>query len=540
MSLRAPMCALLSTVVWASVVLAPPVPLYAQQPPFPPSGHCFGCHNNLKTAKGQDVSISWPWRASLMANSARDPYWQASVRREALDHASAASSIENECATCHMPLQHFIDKSASHDTAVFSHLPLDDAHNAAVAADGVSCTVCHQAEPKGLGTPDSYNGNLTVAAAGGQQPRPLFGPYPVEARAVSIHALASGLTLVQSDHLRKADLCGSCHTLYTTTLDASGKPAGRFPEQMPYLEWQHSDYHDKQTCQSCHMPAIADPAPDATLNSPPREGVRRHSFPGANFFMQDLLVAHHDELAVTASAAELTAASAETRAYLQSQAARLSLSALAVASGHLSFAVTVQNLTGHKLPTAFPSRRAWLHVTVIDASGRVVFESGHLNADGSIAGNLNDADPAHYSPHYSTITAPDQVQIFEPILGDAQDHVTTALLTTTHYLKDNRILPTGFDKKSATPDIAVCGKALDDPAFIGGSATTRFEIPATGTGPFHVSAELQYQPIGFRWAHNLAPYKADEPQRFTRYFDQAAAQSALVLAHAEAASNAAP
>ena len=539
MSLRASVCALLSTVVWASVVLAPPVILRAQHPPFPPSTGCYSCHNNLKTAKGQDVSIGWAWRASLMANSARDPYWQASVRRETIDHASAASAIENECATCHMPLQHFIDKSVSKEgTAVFSHLPLDDAHNAAAAADGVSCTVCHQADPKDLGTPESYNGNLTVAGVG-QQPRPLFGPYPAEARATSIHTLASGLTLTQSDHLRKADLCGSCHTLYTTTLDASGKPAGRFPEQMPYLEWQHSDFHDKQSCQSCHMPAIADPAPIATLNSLPREAVRRHSFPGANFFMQDIFIAHHDDLAVTASPAELTSASAETRAYLQSQAAHLSLSALSVAKGHLSFTVTVQNLTGHKLPTAFPSRRAWLHVTVTDASGHVVFESGHLNPDGSIAGNLNDADPARFSPHYTTITAPDQVQIFEPILGDAQDHVTTALLTATHYLKDNRILPAGFDKSSASPDIAVRGKALDDPAFIGGSATTRYEIPASA-GPFHVSAELQYQPIGFRWAHNLAPYKADEPQRFTRYFDQAAAQSALVLAHAEGTANAAP
>ncbi len=539
MSLRAPKCALLSMVVWVSVMISARITLRAQQSPFPISNHCYGCHNNLKTAKGQDASIASPWRGSIMANSARDPYWQASVRREALDHASAASTIENECATCHMPLQHFIDKSAGHDTAILSRLPLDAAHDANIAAaDGVACAVCHQAEPASLGTPDSYNGNLTMAPVT-QHQRPLYGPYEADARSISIHTLASGLTVTQSDHLQQAGLCGSCHTLYTPTLDASGKPAGRFPEQMPYLEWQHSDYHDKKTCQSCHMPAIEGPAPDATLGSAPREGLRRHSFPGANFFMQDLLVAHHDDLAVAASPAELIAASTETRAYLQSQAAHLSLGALAVANGRLSFTVTAQNLSGHKLPTAYPSRRAWLHVTVTDASGHVVFESGHLNADGSIAGNLNDTDATRYSPHYVTITAPDQVQIFEPILGDAQDHVTTALLSATHYLKDNRILPTGFDKRTASPDIAVCGKALDDPAFTGGSATTRYSIPATA-GPVHVSAELQYQPIGFRWAHNLAAYKADEPQRFTGYFDQAAAKSSIVLAHAEASSNPEP
>jgi hypothetical protein len=55
------------------------------------------------------------------------------------------------------------------------------------------------------------------------------------------------------------------------------------------------------------------------------------------------------------------------------------------------------------------------------------------------------------------------------------------------------------------------------------------------TGPFKVEAELWYQPIGFRWAHNLAPYKAEEPQRMVRYYEEAARNSAMVLAKAEAA-----
>ena len=54
------------------------------------------------------------------------------------------------------------------------------------------------------------------------------------------------------------------------------------------------------------------------------------------------------------------------------------------------------------------------------------------------------------------------------------------------------------------------------------------------TGPFKVKAELWYQPIGFRWAHNLAPYQASEPQRMVRYYEAAAGNSATVLARAEA------
>ena len=521
----------------ASLVCVSPLALFAQQDSvLPVSGRCVICHNNLKTAKGQDVSIGTAWSASIMANAARDPYWQGSVRRETLDHPAASAVIQNECAACHMPVQFYADKAAGHETEVFSRLPLGAHADVESSADGVACSVCHEAQPRSLGTPDSYNGNL-VFTPSAQEKNTLFGPYPASARATAIHTAVSKLTTAQSDHLRQAGLCGSCHTLYTPTLDAAGKPAGKFPEQMVYIEWLHSDYRDKQDCQQCHMPAVADPAPVAALGSPAHDGVRLHSFIGANFFLQEMFNTHHDELAVAATPAALTTASAETRAFLQSQAAKLSISDPALASGKISFAVTVQNLTGHKLPTAYPSRRAWLHVTVADASRKVIFESGKLNADGSITGNANDADPGKYSPHYAAITAPDQVEIYEPILGDGQDKVTTALLTATHYLKDNRILPTGFDKQTASPDIAVRGKAADDPAFTGGSATTRYEVPiGSAAGPFRIAVELMYQPVGFRWAHNLAPYKSDETQHFVSYYDQAAARSAIDLAHAESTS----
>jgi hypothetical protein len=195
----------------------------------------------------------------------------------------------------------------------------------------------------------------------------------------------------------------------------------------------------------------------------------------------------------------------------------------------------VENLTGHKLPTAYPSRRAWLHVVVQDRNGRTIFESGALNPDGSIVGNINDADPHRYEPHYREITSPRQVEIFEPILGDAQQNVTTGLLSAVGYLKDNRLLPSGFDKHSASRDIAVVGDALDDPEFTDHGSSIRYLIDtASISGPFHVRVELWYQPIGFRWAHNLEPYQAAEPQRFVRYYESESRRSAVVLASADA------
>ena len=529
-----------ASAVLAAAALAPhttPVSAAGQDPAddFRTSDRCVACHNGLKTSKGEDVSIGFEWRASIMANSARDPYWQGSVRRETLDHPESSSAIQNECATCHMPMQHLMDRTQQRETAVLSRLPLKPEHTAdAAAIDGVSCSVCHQVKAEGLGTPATYNGNVNVAGPE-ERTRLEYGPYSVDAGHVTLmHSSTSGYTPVQSEHMRQAGLCGSCHTLYTKALGPGGKEIGELPEQMPYVEWLHSDYRDKMTCQQCHMPQVDEPVKIASLYGVPRDGVHRHSFVGSNFLMESILDAHRDELAVKALPAEFAAATARTTAFLQTQSARLTIAEPKLDSGHLAFAVQVQNLTGHKLPTAYPSRRAWLHVTVTDAAGKVLFESGHLNPDGSIAGNPNDADPTKFAPHYPLVTAADQVQIFEPILGDPQGHVTTGLITATQYLKDNRILPGGFDKATATPDIAVRGDAAADPAFTAGSATTRYQIPVSVSGPLHISVELVYQPIGFRWAHNLASYQADEPQRFVRYYTDAAAKSAIVLAHAEA------
>ncbi len=73
-------------------------------------------------------------------------------------------------------------------------------------------------------------------------------------------------------------------------------------------------------------------------------------------------------------------------------------------------------------------------------------------------GNDNDADPAAYEPHYATIDDAEQVQIYESIMGNTDGEVTTTLLRGAGYLKDNRLLPSGFDKDTVGADIACAGR----------------------------------------------------------------------------------
>ena len=437
-----------------------------------------------------------------------------------------------------MPITRYEAKTAGREGQIFAHLPFeDDKKQGKAAADGVSCSVCHQISAEKLGTRESFNGGFVIHPPDSPGARPEYGPFKIDAGQVRIMKTSSeGFQPTENtDHIRKSELCATCHTLITTAFGAGGKAIGTLPEQMPYKEWLNSDYKTKETCQDCHMPLVEEPAPITRVFGVAREGVKKHMFVAANFFMQRMLNRYRDDLDVEALPQELEGAATYTLSFLKDKSARLSLAKVEVNQGRLDINVQVENLSGHKLPTAFPSRRCWLHVTVRDSGNRVIFESGALRADGSIVGNDNDADASKYEPHYSQITNAEQVQIYEDILGDANGQVTTGLLNGTRYLKDNRLLPHGFNKSLADGDTAVVGLALNDPNFTASGHLVRYSVPlADASGPLKIEAELWYQPIGYRWAKNFAPYnEAPEPRRFSGYFDAMKQGSAALLAHAE-------
>jgi hypothetical protein len=392
--------------------------------------------------------------------------------------------------------------------------------------------VCHQIEGDNLNSPESFTGGFKVNDPDTSGSRVVYGPFSTDTGRLRIMRSASGFEPNETSHIQSSELCGSCHTLFTHTLNEDGQDVGELPEQTPYLEWLESAYRNEKSCQDCHMPEVDGQAPVTGVLSQPRERVSRHVFRGGNFFMPRLLNRYRDELGVSALPQELEVTALRSLDHLATSAAKVEVSAIRLGDGRLDFEVVVRNLAGHKLPTAYPSRRAWLHVTVEDRTGRVVFESGAVRDDGSIVGNAHDIDAGDYEPHHVTIENPDQVQVYEAIMEHYDGGPTTGLLNGVRYLKDNRLLPRGFDKNRADRNVAVSGRATADEDFQGGGDRVSYSADVTrSTGPYSVTAALHYQPISYRWARNLSEYDAEETQRFVAYYRSMAASSHHVLAH---------
>ncbi|UCE97847.1 MAG: hypothetical protein JSV74_00490 [Dehalococcoidia bacterium] len=475
---------------------------------FEGSGSCAICHSMLSDPSGNDVSISDQWRSTMMANASKDPFWQAMVIAEVTQHPKLLEVIEDTCATCHMPMartQAVVNESPS---VIFNDGFANPANeNNTAAMDGVSCSLCHQVQNTNLGQADSFGGNYIIDTSTEPPDRLEFGPYPVP--LVEPMQEEVGFTPTFGLHVNDSSLCAVCHTVYTPYLDGSGNVLGIFPEQTPYLEWQHSNFSTNVMCQTCHMPTAKGPV--AISNDPSdlneRNPFYQHYFVGGNSLMIQLLRENIDNLALTATDSQFGATLARALDQLQNRSSRLTLDNIQTDNNTLELELVVSNITGHKFPTGFPSRRTWIHLSVTDAIGTIIFESGKPNEDGTISGNNADENTSSYEPHYDVISQADQVQIYESIMRNSDAQVTYNLLRGAQYAKDNRILPQGFEKSTAGEDIAVYGEASTDSDFTGGLDTITYQIDTQGfSGPFTIFAELLYHPVSYQFTQDLMHY----------------------------------
>ncbi len=501
---------------------------------FPLASQCSTCHSfdatklAMHTADGTDVNMYDDWRSSMMANSAKDPFWRAKVSHETLVNPGHAAGLEDKCTSCHAPAGHF--QAKIHDGA--THYSFLEAITDSLGLDGVTCQACHAQAPGDLGS--LHSGDVHFDSA---NIRVAYGPYPLAYAPPML--ILMGITPKYGEHINDAGLCASCHTLLTESVDLQGNYTGTtFVEQATYHEWLNSRYdkeHDNISCQSCHFPRVNDPViiskMPTFLNGQSPYGI--HEMAGANVTMLRLMKENREVLGIDALPEHFDSTIASTLRMLQQKTLDITLAPVVTGGDTAIFSLTLHNKSGHKFPTGYPSRRAWVEFEVTNAAGTTVFHSGQMAADGS----LPDED-ATFEPHHQVINSPDQVQIYEMTPGDINGVFTNILERGYAPLKDNRLAPDGFRLSDPVYDTTqIAGHALTDPDFNhfsngtegSGSDIVHFYVPVNGyTGTFQVKARVWYQSLPPRWMNPLFAYSSPFIDTFKAMYDAAEKSPVLV------------
>lgn len=420
---------------------------------------CAGCHADYGDPASEPVRN---WRASMMAQSGRDPITWAAI---AIANQDADGAGET-CLRCHLPKGWLEGRSAAADGTLMT----------AADREGVQCSVCHRmVDP--AGGPGAPAEDAEILAALSEPVVELGGAMmvvdPLDRRRGPFDVVADlgsdphipAQTLVSPFH-RSSEMCGVCHNVRNTAFTrndetgayelnafgAAGDPAKGFPEQTTYDEWAASEYAASgvyapqfgrnldvvSTCQHCHMPRVT--GRDAR-NAPVRDDLPLHEMVGANTFAPRI-IPHHPAFGPEVDA-ELMALGIERATDMLRRAASLELS---LADGVL--AVRVTNQSGHKLPTGYPEgRRMWLEVRAFDAKRRIVFESGrYVHASATLTGHgASPSDPEH-DPHLHVWEAVQGIDETVAAATGLPAGKSFHLVLNNVVLKDNRIPPRGFSQ----------------------------------------------------------------------------------------------
>jgi len=465
------------------------------------SSHCAGCHGYdesglaLVDNEGHDVNIYDDWQISMMGLSAHDPFWRATINHEVSQYPSAKSAIESTCLKCHAPLGNI---QAHLDGRPYTYeLMLADS----LGLDGVSCSACHQQPAENLGKGHSGNFNIDTN-------RVLFGPFPNPFQGPM--QLYVGFEPKFADHIYSSGVCAGCHTLITETLHEDGTPTGNFfVEQATYHEWLNSSYPAQgKECQTCHLPFINDGVVIATdfkvLDK--RKPFGLHQYFGANTAMLDLMKANKEILGLPSGPSDQAwDESINNNRLSLSRAAELSVSPFQVQNDTLYFTLEIKNKTGHKFPSGYPSRLAWIQIILSDEmNSDTLYANGLLDAGGNITGRSQP-----FEPHHQVSKSATDVQVYEMVMSDIHGQLTTRLNAAFQPLKDNRLLPLGYRLDHAVYDtVAIWGNVKEDPDYGTGSTLGKdaieYRVPLHGNkGLANLKVSLLYQTLPSRWMSDL-------------------------------------
>lgn len=375
-----------------------------------------------------------------------------------------------------------------------------DSKYGALARDGVSCTTCHHVEidektPIG----HTFTGDFRVGA-----PDVIHGPFSGPQQVPMDHSL--GAKPVEYAKIQSSKICGSCHSVVLPVFDGNKpwvRPGEKKPEiiieQATYPEWVFSDFRDggatPQSCQNCHMattypglpetlaskiasiqeasnmPQAENRQPESEIDLEVRSPFARHTLVGLNVFFNLFAQQFPDVLGIRVQdpmlggkgVAPLKTTYNSMIQQADAATAKVSVTDLRLDDRELVADVQVENLAGHKFPSGVGFRRAFLTFEVLDESGAPIWVSGRAAPTGELvdasgrplAGEFfwksgckpmtAQEQKGFFQPHYEVITRQDQVQIYQELVKDPRGKFTTSFLSLADEVKDNRLLPRGWD-----------------------------------------------------------------------------------------------
>lgn len=271
-------------------------------------------------------------------------FYRFAVDRMEDDYGVAATRL---CEGCHDPgrlLSGGVDRGAPVNTAA--------------RREGVSCLACHlvSATHDAGQTGAIANASYTISPL----PRDVLFPDPDDMEALRRHGLA-----LRRPFLSENRFCDSCHRFFIPT-QMAGHPPGRLrlqsqeAEGTPFADPSHPDY---QSCVDCHMPLIpgADPAA--------RNGmIHDHRSLGSNMLIP-ALAGDREQVEATLEFRRAGAVSLHVKDMVRDE------------SNTLYLPVVLRNdRNGHDFPSgATDISETWIECTLLDAEGRVVFQSPGLD-----------------------------------------------------------------------------------------------------------------------------------------------------------------
>ncbi len=429
--------------------------------PINPVSACTFCHAGWNEAQEPFER----WAGSMMANSMRDPVFQAAMTIANQDMTGAGEL----CLRCHTP-GGFVEGRAT---------PADGSALVGQDFDGVSCHVCHRlVDPiADIANPPEDPGILMALA---QAPATSHGgQFVVDPDDRRRGPFDLGPNFFwhqwrQSPYHRESLLCATCHEVSnpaftrnggatpsasdTYVLGTLGTPhpthakTDEFPIERTFTEWSLSSFAAGpiemggrfggnqtavSTCQDCHMPTTTGTACQPFLEGETRTDLPQHDFNGANSWVPlaiyelDQSLALYDETMVNGEPlAVFEAAVARNQAMLRAA------SDLALRRVGNDLVARITNQTGHKLPTGYgEGRRMWLNVKFKTYAGALLAEHGYYDEAGA---NLTTNDTKVYEILHGLDAA------MATLTGlPAGESFHFALNNTL--VKDNRIPPRGFD-----------------------------------------------------------------------------------------------